>query len=336
MKRSTSPIMIFVIVLIFGCNWDRDEEMAESKEDMKTTYCVGRSTIDMPASFAISNIVTGSLKELKSGQEFRKIDVSVFTSEISPLEYTAHTRKRENEIRYLTQENSDILKMVRSVTKDLTIFRVQRMNDAYLSEMIGLHENVMFTARLKSYENTFEKTEERLISLASRLKKIPIVGEKKEQGFCLGNLILTGDFEIEVAEYVFTDKNGILLSLDVNTYARNERIDLLSRVSGPKSLLTIFNVDHTVLRAREFSVAGMRAQEWLSWAVLQDDSDVRTHTFELETIRPTPGKLAPLITLTLSTAQPNEKGLPAETSMPDKEAIKLWDDIVASIRPAEI
>ena len=190
----------------------------------------------------------------------------------------------------------------------------------------------MVIARLDSYRNQFEQAEDRLISFLSRLKYQDTMVENDLKGFCLGRLTLTGDFAEENGRYSFSDNKGTRVNFNVDTYTPNESVDLLSRVSGPKSLLTIFKVDHTVLRARELNVAGMKAQEWLSWAILQDDSSVRTHTFELETMRSMPGKSRPQISVTLGTAQPQDNGVYAKTSASDEETIKLWDSIVTSIQ----
>ncbi len=299
-------------------------------------YCVGRTSIEIPGSLSPSASASGIFGEKGSDHQTPTIDLDISTSEVSMSDYLTQVRRRETELREMESEDVNILRHIRKITDNITIFRVQSIDDAYVSEAVALVEGSLVSARLDSYRNQFDQAEQRLIDIIHRLKYSDHSTGKKMPGFCLGRLVLEGDFESEMGDYAFLGENGVYVTVNVDTYTPNEDVDLLSRVSGPKSLLSIFKVDHTVLRAREFNVAGVAAQEWLSWAILQDNSDIRTHTFELETIRPVPSKEKPLITVTMRTAQPRGNGIYAKTSMPDEEAIKLWDSIVKSIQSAEI
>lgn len=306
--------------------------MSSDKKIEKVRHCIGRSVADIPASLVVSPMAWGAFKEKGLGHQDSTIDLIISTSEITVPIYLAKTKQREHEIREMADDDIKVLRTVRKISENVTIFRIQEIDDAYTSEVSALINGAMVTARLDSYRNQFEQAEDRLISLLSRLKGRDAVAAENFRGFCLGRLVLSGDFVTEMTRYSFSDKKGMRVSFDVNTYTPNEHVDLLSRVSGSKSILTIFNVDHTVLRARELNVAGMKAQEWLSWAILQDDSNVRTHTFELETMRSMPGKPRPRISVTLQTAQPQGNGVYAKTSASDEETIKLWDSIVTSIQ----
>lgn len=333
--KNLIALLLISLIFISGCGKDQEAVMKQNGEIKTLTHCIGRYHVKIPDSFVESSLATGIFKESSVGKQAQSIDVTVSTSAVSSSEYLEKRKNRESELRMLSGEDFDKLQMVKSVRDDLAIFRIHRMDDAYVSEVSAWQEASMVTARLASFGNQFERAEERLIDFVSRLKFNRKSGEEKISGFCLGRLVLTGDFDQEVGGYSFADNGGIRVSFDIETFTRNEAVDLLSRVSGPQSLLTIFNVDHKVLRARELEVAGMRAQEWLSSAILRDDSDVQTHTFELETIRPMPSKLKPLLSVTLTTAQPQEDGVYPQTSTPDERAIELWDGIVSSIRPSE-
>ncbi|EKU82777.1 hypothetical protein HMPREF9710_01788 [Massilia timonae CCUG 45783] len=298
-------------------------------------YCVGRTFIEVPRNLNASSSNLGIFREEGLGSQAPTIDVNVSTSEVSMSSYLAQIRRREVELREMEGANINILRQVRKISDTITIFRVQSIDDAYVSEAIALVEGALVSVRLDSFRHQFDHAEQRLIDIIHRLKHHNYSTVESMSGFCLGRLVLVGEFDVEIGSYAFFSKNGVHLSVNVDTYAPNEHVNLLSRVSGPKSLLSIFKVDHTVLRAREFSMAGVKAQEWLSWAILQDDSDVRTHTFELQTIRPIPSKEKPLISVTLRTAQAQEDGMYPATSTPDEEVIRIWDSIVESIQPVE-
>ena len=78
----------------------------------------------------------------------------------------------------------------------------------------------------------------------------------------------------------------------------------------------------------------MRAQEWLGSAKISEE-DEKTLQFNLETMRATPGKMTPSLTVSFETAQPLEDGRPTKTTISDDEAIQLWDSVISSIRSAE-
>lgn len=329
-------VLLICAICGLGC-FDRRESIVSTGGELKTfKYCVGRSFIEIPDSLKSSSLASGVFKEKGLGNQAPAIDIDISTSEVSMANYLVQVRKREAEIREREGGNINMLRNVRKIKDNITIFRVQSIDDAYVSEAVALIEGGLVSVRLDSFRNQFDQAEQRIIDIIYRLRYPDYTAGGNMSGFCLGRLILAGDFDAEMGDYAFLSKNGIHLSVNVDTYRPNEDIDLLSRVSGPKSLLSIFKVDHTVLRAREFNMAGVRAQEWLSWAILQDNSDVRTHTFELQTIRPMPSKAKPLISVTLRTAQAQGDGVYATTSTPDEEAIILWDRIVKSIQPAEI
>lgn len=330
-----SIAFLILAACIPGCH-SKKERLVSSDEKLKTIRnCVGRAVVEIPVSLTASPLTMGIFREKELNHQASSIDVTVSTMEISAPTYLAQTKRREDEIKEMAGDDIKVLRAVRRIGENITIFRIQEIDDAYASEVSALIDGAMVTAKLDSYRNEFEQAEDRLIRLLSRLKHPSSTVGKDLRGFCLGRLVLTGDFENETGRYSFLDNKGTRVSFDIDTYAPNENVDLLSRVSGPKSLLTIFKVDHTVLRARELNVAGMRAQEWLSWAILQDDSDVRTHTFELQTMRSTPAKTKPLISVTLRTAQPHGDGVYAKTSASDEETVRLWDSIVTSIQASD-
>ena len=151
--------------------------------------------------------------------------------------------------------------------------------------------------------------------------------------FCFGPLVIRGEFREESAQFLYRSSGGIDFSLNIDTFTSDDPTLLLNRVSGEKSLLTIFQVKHRVLRARELTVAGMNAQEWLSWARTGPDKDQHAYGFAVETRRSTPGKLSPRMQLYMDSAQLLVDGTPTITSISDNEAIQLWDSVVKSIRP---
>jgi hypothetical protein len=189
------------------------------------------------------------------------------------------------------------------------------------------------TAELKSYRNQFLAAEDTLERFAAAFKDNG--NGLEHHGFCLGPVVVLGDFKEERANFMFENglEKGVDFEIAVDTYREDEPKALLARVSGSDSLLSKFSLQHSVLRARELTVAGMRAEEWLGSADLGEQQSEKSLKFVLETMRPSPEKMKPSIHLTFETGQPLEDGSAAPTIMSDEDAIRLWDSVVRSLRP---
>lgn len=129
--------------------------------------------------------------------------------------------------------------------------------------------------------------------------------------------------------------HGAHFEVDIDTYVPDDRVRLLERMSGPASLLKVFDVGHTVFRSGERTVAGMRAQEWLGLVPTGTDEDGKGFQFTMETLRPLPGEATPRLNVTFETAQPLENGSSTKALISEDEAIQLWDSVIVSLRPAK-
>lgn len=229
-------------------------------------------------------------------------------------------------------ETVDVLKFEKKINESATLFRIQEIDDAYASEVILLRGTSVISLRVQSYRDKFLMAEERLIHIVSHIKGNDERNVAEGTGFCLGSVILSGNYAHEFGSFLFQDELGTHISIDIDTYKPNEGITLLDRMSGPDSLLSKYSVQHSVLRKGERRVAGMRAQEWLGWADLSEGAEPKAFKFALETMRSSPGRGSPSISLTLDTAQPLSDGSKAKTAMSDEQAIRLWDSIVESVQ----
>jgi hypothetical protein len=299
------------------------------------TYCVGRSLITLPSSFAESSVATGIFKlEEVDGRPF---DVIVQKGVPTIERFNAEVQLRRAKLKDKEDGSLNNLRMDKEIDKGLHLFRVQEIDDAYVSEIYLHSGGSMITVRLDSYRETFLEAERNLIKISKRIhprdSKNVIA---REPGFCLGGVSLDGSFSLESGSYLFRDGKGASYNIEIDTYVPDDETPLLKRMSGPNSLLNRFNVNHKVLRARERTVAGMQAQEWLGWAKVTDESDEKILKFALNSMRAKPSKKTPHISLTYDTAQPFEDGTPTKNNITDAEAMLQWDAAVDSIRPAGI
>jgi hypothetical protein len=329
--------VFFLFFILSGCKIERGENKVTSpKSNMAISHCIGRHRIDIPASFIESIIATGSFKEVGASPQDPSLDV-VVSAPVTPEEYAIAIRKRRIEFGKSVSDTVDVLRFEKTFESGETIFRVQQIDDAYVSEVNILRGSSMVTVRLESYRNQFATAEDALLKFAAKIKAVDhSLNGNAAQGFCLGSVWIAGEFGEEKGNFQFADGDGKNFQIDVDTYVQDSHAHLLDRMSGPDSLLEKFNLSHTVLRKRERQVANMRAQEWLGWARLSDEKNSKVLKFALETIRPLPGKQTPSISVTFDVGDVEKNGKQEGIHMSDDEAMKLWDAVIDSIRATDV
>ena len=330
-------LMLAVLSIISGCVPESGvKEMTEKSREPAVQHCVGRSIIELPSSFAAPLVTMGIFKSKSNGGHDEPMDVLVRAG-INPAKFSLEVQKRKAELEALGTPTVDILREVKVLSGTATLFRVQRIEDAYLSEIVFLRGTSLVTAKMHSFQEQYLNAEETLMRFAKGVEILDGANSSgKSDGFCLGAVTIDGNFSIEQGSFLFRNGRGMQFEVNVDTYVADDRVPLLERMSGPRSLLKIFNVHHTVYRAGEISAGGMRAQEWLGSAQTTDDANEHAFQFTLETMRPSPSKLTPHISLTFETAQPLEDGSPTKTLISKDDAIQVWDSVVVSLRAAKL
>jgi hypothetical protein len=328
--------MVALLLSISACKINGEEETEMLPNDEKVhAYCVGRNILDMPASFSQSKVTTGVFREARMLDRDPAIEVTVSAMGWTKEQFALGVSKRRNELKDAAHETVNVLQFEKTFNDEATLFHIRRIEDAYVSEINLLRGTHMIAVRLKSYHGQFLAAEERLVRFAAGIvEKDKGDSSMQPSGFCLGPVLVAGEFNEEVGNFHFNDRKGDTFSAYIDSYKADPEVPLLERVNGPDSLLSKFSVNHTVLRAGQRSVANMRAQEWLAWAKLGQQGDEKTFAFSLETVRPKPGKSTPHLHLSLDTGQALEDGTPTKTNMSDDEVLRLWESVVKSIRPA--
>lgn len=298
-----------------------------------TWHCVGRSVIAVPQSFSGNPNVSGQFKTRTMNEKGPSIEVLVRGEKLDGNRFVAEVAKVRNELLHRTSGKLEILRLEKALGDRITLFRVQQIDDAYISHVLLYRGESVIRASLESFEDQYLSAEDRLIEFVNGIRDNPAIAAVDHPGgFCLGGVVVTGDLSEEAGSFSLEDGRGATLGVAIDTYAGDAHVPLLDRVSGPNSLLTIFDVHHRVLRSGERIVAGMKAQEWLGWAQVGERQDA--YAFSMETMRLVPGKNAPKIHLSLDTGERLPNGeLPGKV-MSDDEAVTLWDSVVSSIRPA--
>lgn len=328
--------VILVLVLFLSTACDSKERNRMPTAQKMETYCIGRHLFDVPATFHPTNPITGMFRQRGHDRKASTISVHLFTESMALFDFARKVEKRRNEIVASTRDKRNVLEAVITREKNATLFRISRIEDSYMSEAHFLRGTIYFTAEARSYSRLFEIAETDIFDFASKVD-LAEAGSPSQVGYCIGPLLVRGEYEVESAVINFRSDQqpGVLLSISVDTYNRDDPVTLLQRLSGPNSLLEQVDVRPTVLRKRQLDVAGMNAEEWLGSVKLGDNRDKKQHGFALETRRAKPGPSAPRIHIELDTGKQDQKGVEHPNSLSDEAAIALWDSIASSIRPTQ-
>ncbi len=296
------------------------------------THCKGRNLIQLPEKFVEARIATGDFKSSNVPSDNPSIHVVVDKRKLAKDEFAFSILKRRSELQHRATATVNIIRLEQKISDVATLFRVQEIEDAYFSELQFMLGENLVVARLDSFKNTFTAAEDRLIKFMS---DFVIADGRGGDGFCLGAVLIHGEYDRENGSHHFRDNAGNTFDLDIDSFNTEDPKSLLQRMDGPDSLLRIFHIGHTVLRARERTVAGMRAYEWLGWTNVGEDGDKKTFKFVLETTRPKGSRIAPSIKMTFDSAQNLEDGTETMTNLSDAEAMAVWDKVVNSIQPVK-
>ena len=297
------------------------------------TICLGRHLIDVPAGFKPMLPLSAIFRPQNGSEKPTSIDVNVLDVRATPTIFAAELEKKRGALVSASRGETNILKDVLAIGRDSTLFRIQEIKDSYTSELHLLKDAVYIGARAESYNGRFNEAEKDLFTFAKNIIALSATDDR-QPGFCLGPIVVQGLYKAESASVTFRSdaEPDIMIAIDIDTYGRDEPGTLLQRMTGPNSLLEIFDVRHTVVRKREMSIAGMHAQEWLGSVKLGENADKKQFKFALETRRLKPGPAAPRIHIEFDTGQNDRHGNEHQNSLTDQRATALWDSIITSIR----
>jgi hypothetical protein len=328
-------VWMMVMVMVAGCTGEAaDEKLVAGAMLDNKTHCFGHSLIDLPGDFYLMDGSSGSFTPAGTTKASEKVDVTLVSSSASEQVFVQHMAKRKAEFALHEKKESGRLSADRAISNTVHLFTVNKLEDAYTSELHVLLGKYLLSLRTDSYKNTYAAAEKRLADFAAQMK----VGNdavKDGTGYCMGDVRISGRFtdESSLASYRSDKMADVVFGIEHDSFSPDASTTLLQRVDGPDSILRKFDVKNHVLRKGDLQVASMKAQEWLSWVVLGDgEAKQKQFGFALETMRPVPSPAQPHIHLELDSGQPDEKGNQHANSLSDADAIALWDYVSRSIR----
>jgi hypothetical protein len=201
---------VILIIVLVGCA-DKKEGAAKMQSNNKAgkTYCVGRHLIDVPDYFSINPISTGSFRNANNDSPSRTIEVVARRGTLTPQEFSVEVRKRYVALKSADNGTVDVLEAARTLDEQATIFRVKKINEAYVSELYLLRDGNLVTLKLASFRRQYALAEDTLIEFARRIhSQAAKRNSELLNGFCLGPILIAGEFDSESGSVSFNDDKG--------------------------------------------------------------------------------------------------------------------------------
>lgn len=217
MKHLLHGISLFVFFLSTACDRKEPSKMPISQK-MKT-YCVGRHLFDVPSEFRLIYPLSGVFRQASHNRKLSTIGIKIVAESLTPIEFAQGVEKRRIELIASRREKRNLLEAVISPDQNATLFRVSRIEDSYMSEAHLLKGAAYFTAEARSYSGLFEVAEADIFDFASKIALADNINFS-QSGFCLGPLIVGGDYEAESVTTVFRSdqRPDVIISISIDSY----------------------------------------------------------------------------------------------------------------------
>lgn len=296
-------------------------------------HCVGRYDFNLPSDFYALSGGSGEIDFGTASDKVGRMSFMVRDKNVSPEDFSKGVQQRLAVLMRSKEKRTNKFEEVREISSNFNIFKINVVDDSHVAEGHFYKAGAYIVAKIDSFEGSYALAEEQL----KRLYENTMPSDAKvgaDRGFCAGAVEFTGVHTVEWVSVKYRSKArpDLSISMTMDTFRPDEEKSLFERTSGPSSLFSVFDVDHKVLRKRELKLGQMSAQEWLA-KIKDPDRKEWQHKFSLETMRVNPSLMLPHIHVEFSSGKNGPDGVAREASVSDAEAMKLWDDIVHSIRP---
>lgn len=303
---------------------------ALQKAEMRS-HCIGRYMVDLPKDFDAVAGFTGSIEPSGGNDLETRIEIQTVAIGLDRRGFEAAMMQRRQELAADSFGHTNTLEDVFNGPSGSVLFRILRIKDAYLGEIDTLIDGTHVRMTANSYHGTFQRVEKELFVFLSRLVPTRFAGP---DDFCAGTFSIKGANTVEMAEFAYrsVQRPDVFIKVQTDTFAPYSATPLLSRINGADSLLKLFDIRHRVLRQGYVTAAGMRAQEWLGAARLEEDGPVE-YKFSLETLGTAYGSIGPSILVDLTSGKIHGRGEKSANPLREASALQIWDAVIGSLRP---
>ena len=336
----------------------------------RTTHCIGRYLIDLPSNFELRTGGWGDI-ELYYGldKNFQRVYATVKQGRYSNEEFWDEVNKRRFELQGTTNLKTNGPMLLHGEQIDTSSALLRRLPAETSAGSIKSEVHVLVGQRYVTLEQKSHSQDEnditylkadpgpaeaRLKMIASRLLPYENAARAKP-GFCMQGVLFDVGQDDETAEFKFEAKDIPDVHLDVHYHAvtGQPRIGLYERVDEAERRFLQMKLATVVFRRGDRPLGGEPAEELLSKLARPAN-----HNFKIERRDNAPRTLdRPFFSLTLNTG--NEYEVPVvdpserpkntdrafyspqdkvmvhrmgDSSLSDEQVLKLWDEVVASVR----
>ncbi|WP_449405757.1 T6SS immunity protein Tli4 family protein [Massilia phosphatilytica] len=329
--RSLSSALVTAVCAALGActalpnNTSRNANGAPSSTT--STFCMGRFLIDVPAG---SSLTGGNYKyDFISIEPVMDMTPEAFENEVRTREWALRSAKHKDTKRSMLLQSAQLNGSTRTLASWKAEYSTDVINVAGYRWINGRR----FLFQLDVGDDRQKPGVNRMRDALSRLRTRIDTDIPTDPGYCFaGGFIANPAWKNEEAgvDFRIAGHPDTLLSVWFYPLSRYKHDrPLLERMGGTVQFLGNLVTSVRVLRRGDRQVGPYQGQEHLASA--PGSNGMRGHAFVWETQGD--GTLdTPAIKIELTTGYRDGKGNQQKTSLTDKEAIKLWDDVLDSFR----
>lgn len=337
----------------------------------RTTHCIGRYLVTLPSNFELRTGGWGDI-ELYYGldKNFQRVYATVKPGRYTNEAFWKEVNKRRFELTDKINSETKGSILLHEQQIDTVSALLRRLGDEHYALSIKSELHVLVGQRYvileqKSHSKddddiTYEKAdpapaETRLKTIASRL--LPYENaERAKPGFCMQGVLFDVGQDDETAIFRFRakDMGDVFIDVDYHAVTGQPRQGVLERRREAMASYAPFRTSIGVMRERIVQLGGARAEESLTKTT---HSPIQ-HFFNAERRDAEPRTLdRPYFGMTLKTGMRYYEPVPpgqtppkgddksyywppdhavvhedGDSSLSDEQTLRLWDDIVASVR----
>ena len=316
----------------------------------RTTHCLGRYLIDLPSNFELHTGGWGDI-ELYYGldKDFETVYATVKPGRYTNEAFWKEVNQRRFELQGATNTATKGPMLLLGEQLDTSTALLRRLGDEFYGLSIKTEVHVLVgnryvTLEQESYSKddndiTYTKAdpapaETRLKMIASKLLPYENATRAKP-GFCMQGVLFDVGQDDENGTFNFYAKDvpDVHLTMDYHAVTGQPSQGLYERVAEGESSWPMILHGRVVLRRGDRALGGAPAQENLS---KQTDPSTQ-HLFDIERRSTEPRTLdSPFFSISLNTGNEYGEGLAihrqGNSSLSDAQMLKLWDDMVTSVR----
>ncbi|MEJ8821643.1 T6SS immunity protein Tli4 family protein [Variovorax humicola] len=318
----------------------------------RRTHCLGRFLIDLPADFRqISGPALTTEFYYGLDKDFETVYATVEPGLFTPEQFSTRGMARQEELERTINRKTQapMLLHAEKIANDAVLLRrhdAEFYDNTIQSEVHQLVGQRYVRYQQKSYDEKSslesinfrnidpKPAEDRLKQIAAQLRPWNPQSRDSQPGFCFQGVVFDIGQSDEVATFSFGSASipDVWFTVDYHAVTGQPEEGLFDRMKRPMPAALRGKIEYLGWNTR--TVGGMNAEEVLAKAT----APVVQHVFRTETRTDKQNFAQPQMSIRLRTGASVMEGdkeikPEGESSISDAQALKLWSEAIASIRP---